>query len=120
MYKTLYKDYSGKPLIYLISPSTINIKTFPDILSRVLETQAVNVFQLRLKNYRDSDLISITSLLYKICIKKMLLLLKQMQKKRLRICDLTSDGSSELRGWVGFDCLGRRPRPTPLKMETKI
>ena len=30
----------------------------------------VNVFQLRLKNYRDSDLISITSLLYKICIKK--------------------------------------------------
>ena len=70
MYKTFYKDYSGKPLIYLISPSKIDIKTFPVILSYVLETKVVNVFQLRLKNYKDSDLISITSLLYKICIKK--------------------------------------------------
>ena len=70
MYKAFYKDDSGKPLIYLISPSKIDIKTFPGILSKVLETQVVNVFQLRLKNYKDSDLISITSLLYKICIKK--------------------------------------------------
>ena len=70
MYKAFYKDDSSKPLIYLISPSKIDIKTFPDILSKVLETQVVNVFQLRLKNYKDSDLISITSLLYKICIKK--------------------------------------------------
>ena len=70
MYKTFYKDHYSKPLIYLISPSKIDIKTFPGILSKVLETQAVNVFQLRLKNYKDSDLISITSLLYKICIKK--------------------------------------------------
>ena len=70
MYKTFYKDHSSKPLIYLISPSKIDIKTFPGILSKVLETQVVNVFQLRLKNYKDSDLISITSLLYKICIKK--------------------------------------------------
>ena len=70
MYKTLYKDHSFKPLIYLISPSKIDIKTFPDILSKVLETQVVDVFQLRLKNYKDSDLIFITALLYKICIKK--------------------------------------------------
>ena len=70
MYKAFYKDDSSKPLIYLISPSKIDIKTFPDILSKVLETKVVNVFQLRLKNYKDSDLISITSLLYKICIKK--------------------------------------------------
>ena len=70
MHKTFYKDHFGNPLIYLISPSKIDIKTFPGILLQVLETQAVNVFQLRLKNYRDSDLISITSLLYKICIKK--------------------------------------------------
>ena len=70
MYKAFYKDDSSKPLIYLISPSKIDIKTFPGILSKVLETQVVNVFQLRLKNYKDSDLISITSLLYKICIKK--------------------------------------------------
>ena len=70
MFKTYYKEYSGKPLIYLISPSKIDIKTFPSILSKVLETQVVNVFQLRLKNYRESELISITSVLYKICIKK--------------------------------------------------
>ena len=70
MYKAFYKHDSSKPLIYLISPSKIDIKTFPGILSKVLETQVVNIFQLRLKNYKDSDLISITSLLYKICIKK--------------------------------------------------
>ena len=70
MYKTFYKDNPGKPLIYLISPSKIDIKTFPDALSKVLDTHMINVFQLRLKNYRDSDLISITSLLYKICKKK--------------------------------------------------
>ena len=63
MFRTLYKDHSFKPLIYLISPSKIDIKTFPGILSKVLETQVVNVFQLRLKNYKDSDLIFITSLL---------------------------------------------------------
>ena len=68
MHKTFYKDHFGNPLIYLISPSKIDIKTFPGILLQVLETQAVNVFQLRLKNYKDSDLISITSLLYKICL----------------------------------------------------
>ena len=70
MYKAFHKDDSSKPLIYLISPSKIDIKTFPGILSKVLETQVVNIFQLRLKNYKDSDLISITSLLHKICIKK--------------------------------------------------
>ena len=70
MYKTFYKEHSSKPLIYLISPSKIDIKNFPSILSKVLETQVVNVFQLRLKNYKDSELINITSLLYKICIKK--------------------------------------------------
>ena len=67
MYKTFYKDHYSKPLIYLISPSKIDIKTFPGILLKVLETQVVNVFQLRLKNYKDLDLIKITSLLYKIC-----------------------------------------------------
>ena len=70
MYKAFYKDDSSKPLIYLISPSKIDVKTFPGILSKVLDTQMVNVFQLRLKNYNDLDLIKITSLLYKICKKK--------------------------------------------------
>jgi thiamine-phosphate pyrophosphorylase len=70
LYKTFYKEHSGKPLIYLISPPKIDVKTFPGILSKVLDTQMVNVFQLRLKNYKDLDLIKITSLLYKICKKK--------------------------------------------------
>ena len=70
MHKKFYKDYSGKPLIYLISPPKIDIKTFPVTLSKVLDTQMVNIFQLRLKNYKDLDLIKITSLLYKICKKK--------------------------------------------------
>jgi thiamine-phosphate pyrophosphorylase len=70
LYKTFYKEHSGKPLIYLISPPKIDVKTFPGILSKVLDTQMVNIFQLRLKNYKDLDLIKITSLLYKICKKK--------------------------------------------------
>ena len=70
MYKIFYKDHYSKPLIYLISPSKIDIKTFPDILSKVIETKVVNDFQLRLKNYKNSDLMSITSLLFKICIEK--------------------------------------------------
>ena len=70
MHKIFYKYHSGKPLIYLISPSKIDIKSFPDILSKILDTQMVNVFQLRLKNYKDPDLIKIASLLYKICIQK--------------------------------------------------
>ena len=70
MSKTFYKEHTGKPLIYLISPSKIDIKSFPGILLKVLDTQMVNIFQLRLKNYKDLDLIKITSLLYKICKKK--------------------------------------------------
>ena len=70
MYRTFYKEHSGKPLIYLISPAKIDVKTFPGILSKVLDTQMINVFQLRLKNYKDLDLINITSILHKICIKK--------------------------------------------------
>ncbi len=70
MHKIFHKYHSGKPLIYLISPSKIDIKSFPGILSKVLDTQMVNVFQLRLKNYKDADLIKIASLLYKICIRK--------------------------------------------------
>ena len=70
MYNIFHKEYFKKPLIYLISPSKIDIKTFPDILSKVLDTGVVRVFQLRLKNYKDSDLLKIASLLYKICAKK--------------------------------------------------
>ena len=70
MYNIFYKEHSGKPFIYLISPSKIDIKTFPSILAEVLDTRMVKIFQLRLKNYNDSDLIKIASLLFKICTKK--------------------------------------------------
>tara|TARA_B100000886_G_scaffold339103_1_gene303584 strand:+ start:647 stop:1300 length:654 start_codon:yes stop_codon:yes gene_type:complete len=70
LYNKLYNEYSRKPSIYLISPPKIDIKTFPSILAEVLDTRMVKVFQLRLKNYKDSDLIKIASLLYKICIIK--------------------------------------------------
>ena len=70
MYNTFYKEHSTKPLIYLIPPSKIDVKTFPDILSNILDTRMVKVFQLRLKNYKDYDLIKIASLLFKICERK--------------------------------------------------
>ena len=70
MHNTFYKEHSRKPHIYLISPSKIDVKTFPDILSKVLDTRMVKVFQLRLKNYKDSDLIKIASLLFEICKRK--------------------------------------------------
>ena len=69
MYKTFYKEHSSKPLIYLISPSKIDIKTFPGILSKVLETQVVNVFQLRLKNVSQEKLLSISKRIKKITTK---------------------------------------------------
>ena len=56
--------------VRFISPPKIDIKTFPLILSKVLDTGIASVFQLRLKNYKDKDLIKITHLLSKICIKK--------------------------------------------------
>ena len=70
MYNKFYKNLFGKPLIYLISPPKIDIKTFPLVLSKVLDTGMVSVFQLRLKNYKDKELIKITYLLNKICIQK--------------------------------------------------
>jgi len=70
LYNKFYKNLFGKPLIYLISPPKIDIKTFPLVLSKVLDTGMVSVFQLRLKNYKDKELIKITYLLNKICIQK--------------------------------------------------
>ena len=70
MKNIFYKEQFRRPLIYLISPTKVNIKTFPYILSNVLDTRMVKVFQLRLKNYKEADLIKIASLLNKICIKK--------------------------------------------------
>ncbi len=64
---TLYKNNNNKPKIYLISPSKIDMQYFPSLLSSVLDTGMVSIFQLRLKNYIDSELLKITRLLFKIC-----------------------------------------------------
>jgi thiamine-phosphate pyrophosphorylase len=66
----LYKKVNRKPLIYLISPPKIDIKTFPSNLIRVLDTGMISIFQLRLKNYKDIELTNITNLLFEICSKK--------------------------------------------------
>lgn len=60
----------NKPSIYLISPPNIDIKKFPFLLSNILDTGLVKIFQLRLKNYKDDELLKITNLLFKICINK--------------------------------------------------
>ena len=70
MQNNFYKYFVGKPLIYLISPPKIDIQTFPFTLLKVLDTGMVSIFQLRLKNYADKELIKIAYLLNKICIKK--------------------------------------------------
>ena len=70
MYNIFHKSFVKKPLIYLISPPNVDINTFPNILSNVLDTRMVKVFQLRLKNYIDTDIIKITSLLKRICKEK--------------------------------------------------
>ena len=84
MYNKLYKNLFGKPLIYLISPPKIDIKTFPLVLSKVLDTGMVSIFQLRLKNYKDKELIKITYLLNKICTQKDVFLFLMIELKLLK------------------------------------
>ena len=56
-----------KPKIYLISPPKINIKTFPTILTVILKAKIVSIFQLRLKDYSDNDLLKISETISEIC-----------------------------------------------------
>ena len=65
----LKKKNFSKPLIYLISPSSVDIKNFPYLLSNVLKSGMVSIFQLRLKEYKDTELIKRTVILSKICTK---------------------------------------------------
>ena len=53
--------------IYLISPAQIELKSFSNNLKNALETNLVPVFQLRLKNYANEELLKIGKELRKIC-----------------------------------------------------
>lgn len=55
--------------LYLLSPDTIDISTFPDLLQQVLETGNVSAFQLRLKHIEDKFLVNIVKTLLPICHK---------------------------------------------------
>ncbi len=53
--------------IYLISPPKIEIDSFLDQLEIALTTEKVPVFQLRIKGYKDEDVIEIGKKVLKIC-----------------------------------------------------
>lgn len=53
--------------IYLISPPQIELKVFSHSLKNALETNLAPVFQLRLKNYTNEEVIKIGKELKKIC-----------------------------------------------------
>lgn len=55
--------------IYLISPPEIDLAVFSKRLEEALATKQVPVFQLRLKNYPDSQIIEIAQKLNDICQK---------------------------------------------------
>jgi thiamine-phosphate pyrophosphorylase len=53
--------------IYLISPPKIELLNFSKRLEKALKTNSVPVFQLRLKEYSNSELIQIANEIKKIC-----------------------------------------------------
>ena len=57
-----------KPGIYLISPTSVDNKTFPSLLESVLSSGLISVFQLRVKKYSDMETIQIIEKLLPICI----------------------------------------------------
>ena len=54
--------------IYLISPNSISVNFYSD-LRKILKTNKVNFFQLRLKNATNDKIISISKIIKKICHK---------------------------------------------------
>ena len=59
----------SKKFIYLISPTKINKKTFFKNLSKLFALNKISYFQLRLKNYKEKEIIQIGKNALKICIK---------------------------------------------------
>ncbi len=63
------KNKINKKFIYLISPEKIEDKLFYKDLDKVLKTNKVSFFQLRLKENEESEIISIGKKIQKICKK---------------------------------------------------
>lgn len=59
----------SKKFIYLISPTNINKKTFFKNLSKLFALNKISYFQLRLKNYKEKEIIQIGKNALKICMK---------------------------------------------------
>jgi thiamine-phosphate pyrophosphorylase len=55
--------------LYLISPEKIEIEKFSQELEQILKNFSINLFQLRLKNIPDEEIIHKASILIKICHK---------------------------------------------------
>jgi len=73
--------------IYLISPPKIESKTFLPRLEKALKTNLVPVFQLRLKEYSNSELTQIAKEIKKICDNNnCLFLLNDSLEIALNIC----------------------------------
>lgn len=53
--------------IYLISPPQLNLESFSQELLKVVKTNKIPIFQLRLKNYHKSEIKKIAQELKKIC-----------------------------------------------------
>lgn len=53
--------------IYLISPPQLNLESFSQELLKVVKTNKIPIFQLRLKNYHNSEIKKIAQELKKIC-----------------------------------------------------
>ena len=64
--KIPFLSFQQVPKIYLISPDKIN-NNFYAKLESVLATKSVSLFQLRLKKYRDDDIIAISKKIKNIC-----------------------------------------------------
>ncbi|MFH1803845.1 MAG: thiamine phosphate synthase [Pseudomonadota bacterium] len=53
--------------LYLLTPPTIDLAVFPDLLARVLDSGAVDCLQLRLKGLDDEDLRKAISAILPLC-----------------------------------------------------
>ncbi|OSQ39034.1 thiamine-phosphate synthase [Thalassospira mesophila] len=56
--------------LYLLTPPSIDLATFPDLLARVLDTGAVACVQLRLKDLNDEGIIAAVKKILPVCSKR--------------------------------------------------
>ena len=58
---------NNKPGIYLISPATINENFFFNKFKNLISSGLIDIFQLRVKNYSDREIIDYSKKLLPIC-----------------------------------------------------